>query len=630
MAEESMMLRLAGFVFIAFQFSLGAACAQANDSDARMNALQRENALLRKQVGALREQVRGNKPPAAAAAGEAPASRPVMAAQASMPAKAPVIAAASSWTGAYAGLALGMQASDVVGNVTDTNSTSRCGVPGGGGLANGCVFDVPLGSTAFKVSPYVGYNYQFAPQWLAGVEADFGWANAKNRVLGMTGPGAITVSGSGLDSFSAETKWDASIRGRLGFLATPTTLVYATGGAAWIRLDTNSTCDTTAPNGQCGPFSPFAPAVVTDSTTKAGWTVGGGIEAALYSNWVLRGEYRFSDYGHISQTDTRSFPAGAAVNFPNGLTESNTNDVRLRTHAAMFGLAYKFGDPILDPALAGPPPGLSYKAAWSAPRPSWTGFYLGGDVGLRAVQDDPSVQSTIFVSPLNPGVPVDDLPSCHSQSSHCFLDQNANGLAFRFAPHLGYNWQFARDWVAGIEGDVGLGNQKTTLSGQAYPASAGFINAGLFFFGDPNYNFSVETRWDASVRARLGYLVSPTTLVYGTAGPEWMNITSTSTCGTVATVALTENCAPGRESPAVISHSTTALGYTIGGGIESMLTANWILRAEYRYANFGNISASDFRSFPIGTSETVNYQLNPSTHTLAMGISYKLPPLGGN
>src|SRR5665213_3873496 len=337
----------------------------------------------------------------------------------------------------------------------------------------------------------------------------------------------------------------------------------------------------------------------------------------------------FSDYGHISNTDTRTI-TGAIPGFPNGLSIATTNDLRLRTHSAMFGLAYKFGDPILDAGLAGPPTGLVYKAAWSAPRPSWTGFYLGGDVGMRAVQDDPSLRSATFVSSLNP-VPFDELQVCQGDPTvHCVLDQRANGLAFRFSPHAGYNWQFARDWVAGIEGDVGLGNQKTTLSGEAYPGSRGFINAGLFFFGDPHYNFSVETKWDASVRARLGYLVSPTTLLYGTVGPEWMSIKSTSTCSSLVSVSFPGVCVATGETPAVISHATTALGYTIGGGIESMLTANWILRAEYRYANFGNISTTDVRSFPGGSTETVGYRINPTTHTLAVGVSYKLPPITGN
>src|SRR5581483_70710 len=189
---------------------VGAAYAQANDFEARLNALEHENAALRKQVGELREMARARRtplpPPAPVAAVEVPAPRPspaavvvaaptprpVLAAQASMPVKVPMAAGASPWSGPYVGLALGMQANDIVGNEDDALTARICGSPGGGGLSNGCIRDVPLGSTAFRVSPYVGYNYQFAPRWLAGLEADFGWAAAKNQILGMTGAGGIT------------------------------------------------------------------------------------------------------------------------------------------------------------------------------------------------------------------------------------------------------------------------------------------------------------------------------------------------------------------------------------------------------------------------------------------------------
>jgi outer membrane immunogenic protein len=53
-------------------------------------------------------------------------------------------------------------------------------------------------------------------------------------------------------------------------------------------------------------------------------------------NWLLRGEYRFADYGTFSNTDTRINPAGPT-------TQIASYDVRARTHTALFGIAYKFG-----------------------------------------------------------------------------------------------------------------------------------------------------------------------------------------------------------------------------------------------------------------------------------------------
>ena len=50
-------------------------------------------------------------------------------------------------------------------------------------------------------------------------------------------------------------------------------------------------------------------------------------------NWILRGEYRYADFGTISNTDTRNFaPAFITI----------TDTLRLRTQTATFGVAYKF------------------------------------------------------------------------------------------------------------------------------------------------------------------------------------------------------------------------------------------------------------------------------------------------
>src|SRR5262249_43981676 len=137
-----------------------------------------------------------------------------------------------------------------------------------------------LSSTEFRVSGYAGYNWQVAPLWVTGIEGDFGWARNKDTVARIPGLG---VTGGG--SF-AEVKgtWDASVRGRAGYLVTPTVLAYATGGAAFQRIEAIATCpaDTTVCN----------PAVGTQSFSNAqdriGWTVGAGLETMLAGHWMAR------------------------------------------------------------------------------------------------------------------------------------------------------------------------------------------------------------------------------------------------------------------------------------------------------------------------------------------------------
>jgi outer membrane immunogenic protein len=83
----------------------------------------------------------------------------------------------------------------------------------------------------------------------------------------------------------------------------------------------------------------LAPSVITDSTTKLGWTVGAGIETMLSQNWIVRAEYRYADFGTITNTDTRACPPGNCL--PSSVAITDT--LRLRTQTATFGIAYKFG-----------------------------------------------------------------------------------------------------------------------------------------------------------------------------------------------------------------------------------------------------------------------------------------------
>ena len=71
----------------------------------------------------------------------------------------------------------------------------------------------------------------------------------------------------------------------------------------------------------------------TDVTTI---TIGTGIETMLWGNWFARGEYRYADFGtgSFSLSRTGAPPDAGLTNY----------DVRVRTHTALFGIAYKFGD----------------------------------------------------------------------------------------------------------------------------------------------------------------------------------------------------------------------------------------------------------------------------------------------
>jgi outer membrane immunogenic protein len=266
---------------------------------------------------------------------------------ADMPAQAPAYTKtpapiAYDWTGFYLGAGAGARSSQVDGDVPQA-SINSFSFAGPGDCVPGSFFfpcsGESLNGTAFRISPYFGYNYQFATQWLAGIEGDVGFGNKTTTLANAFYPNTGITNFDGHDSFTVKTGWDASLRGRLGFLVTPSFLVYGTGGAAWQHIEATSTCSTATNNfSVCAPGF-LAPSAITDSATKPGYTIGAGIETMLWPNWIVRGEYRYADFGTITNTDVRT--CGPRCATPINLAITDT--LHLRTQTATFGVAYKFG-----------------------------------------------------------------------------------------------------------------------------------------------------------------------------------------------------------------------------------------------------------------------------------------------
>jgi len=88
----------------------------------------------------------------------------------------------------------------------------------------------------------IGYNWQFAPQWVAGIEADGAYANKTDTAAGVPGCSinCTGTPGPGADKSSVKMGWDASLRARLGYLVLPNLMAYGTGGIAWQHFETSN------------------------------------------------------------------------------------------------------------------------------------------------------------------------------------------------------------------------------------------------------------------------------------------------------------------------------------------------------------------------------------------------------
>ena len=139
----------------------------------------------------------------------------------------------------------------------------------------------------------LGYNFQW--NWLVlGAETDFQGSDMEGSE---TSSPIINIVGTGgrPNSFLAaheRTQWFGTARARIGFAPFCRTMVYATGGLAYGNVDYSA--NTNFGNGITYP--------VAFSQTKAGWTVGGGLEYALSHHWSLKAEYLYYDLGDESRT----------------------------------------------------------------------------------------------------------------------------------------------------------------------------------------------------------------------------------------------------------------------------------------------------------------------------------------
>lgn len=200
-------------------------------------------------------------------------------------------APAFSWTGFYVGGQIGWAWAD-----TDVS----------GVVANHTFAPDPDG---FMGGIYLGYNFNFGNNFVAGIETDFAWSDidASETVLGTLITPDVSVN--------VKQKWEGATRVRLGYDA-DRFLPYIAGGVAYTKVKTSVNAIDNLGN---------VASLGTGDKTLVGWTVGAGVDYAVTDNLLLRLEYRYSDFG-----DKDYSVEGGKFN-----TDYKTNDVRV-------GVAYKF------------------------------------------------------------------------------------------------------------------------------------------------------------------------------------------------------------------------------------------------------------------------------------------------
>jgi outer membrane immunogenic protein len=187
-----------------------------------------------------------------------------------------------------------------------------------------------LDETAFTGGLHAGYNWQFAPTWVVGIEGDWSWTNANGS---FTDPWVSIITGvrpGSETSMSIDPDWLATVQGRIGYLVTPNALLYFTGGGAWADVKYSASAIN-----EPAAAAPYA-AATSFSKTVSGYVLGGGLEWALWNHWSVRAEYLFyhlnATNGVVVSESTGNFPAN-----PSGFSWGN-----LDIQTARVGASYKF------------------------------------------------------------------------------------------------------------------------------------------------------------------------------------------------------------------------------------------------------------------------------------------------
>ena len=231
-----------------------------------------------------------------------------------------------------------------------------------------------------------------------------------------------------------------------------------------------------------------------------------------------------------------------------------------------------------------------------APVATWTGFYGGLNIGGGWASNAGSTGYSAYYDPRYAfGAPPP--PGYAAVGPNLFFLSNGDTLGNPAGvvggAQVGYNYQF-NQFVIGVETDF----QGTSISGAGNNAPLTLFPT---FYSNPANNYLVPVgaltgantslSWFGTVRGRVGYLVTPTFLLYGTAGFAYGQVDA-------------------------FGFSNTPTGWTAGGGAEWMFAPHWTAKLEYLYVDLSSNGATGGLGFNYG------YYFHPQFNVVRLGVNY--------
>jgi len=456
---------------------------------------------------------------------------------------------AHDWTGVYIGIGGGYGAA--VQELSFSNGPEFAPPPAFAASLDG------LGADGGFFTLGAGADYQIDRQFLIGAFFDYDWMSMETELgLGVSSP----IDLSARASLEVEDMW--SVGGRLGYLLTHDTLLFVSAGYSRANVS-----DLTF------NVSGLGGGVVAAVGSFDGYFIGGGAELKITEALSLKAEYRYTD---LDGETIRLFPGTGLAEINDFVRTELDPDIQ----TARLSLAYRFG--LGHGAHAVPEP------VADAPVGSWSQFYLSAGGGYAFANNELSFSEGPLISD--------------------FVDFNASldglgGQGGAFTLGAGYDHQLDSKFVLGAFIDYTWHDAETEAS------------LSLSGLGDDTIRGRIgfDIRDELSVGARLGYLVTPNALVFGTVGYSWIDVSDT-----------VLSASAGDESLSLtLADNGSFSGWFLGAGVEAKLTDSISLKAEYRYTNTDGDAIRLLPGVLPEINELVRTELDPDIQTIRLSLDYR-------
>ncbi len=259
--------------------------------------------------------------------------------------------------------------------------------------------------------------------------------------------------------------------------------------------------------------------------------------------------------------------------------------------------------PVQPRPKAAPARAPARPVAQAQPTSNWSGSQVGGFNGA----------SNMSNAMVEPGAFL-YFPGISSANVETPFSVKAHPWSYTAGLFLGHTWQLG-NYVVGAEGDIAWKNAQSTNTLYTTACFTGNCRVEAF-------TGTVKQNWDSSIRARGGFLYTPWTLIYGTAGVAFGEVKGS--FGYAASINPAFSATSG-----AASWSDTRVGWTAGAGVETVVATGWKARVEYRYTDFGNYSKTIPLAFTCAgagcgalVSTGARVDLHPTFHTIRVGLGY--------